>query len=180
MHEFQTIANVETYHQDTSSPSLNPLDYCLPSGALSRNSIAFGWAPDDKINSPMSILNERVGGPRASTYGVYAQATPAHEFDDSQLTEQVRFQDILSSQAVLVAAIMPLVPLELFSSALCDQIATGLAKFRTNRFLPIRSRGLERAVMERSRVEHRQAWIATSMESLQIKECSCGCGLRTK
>lgn len=99
MYEFQTIANVETYHQDTSSPSLNPLDYCLPSGALSRNSIAFGWAPDDKINSPMSILNERVGGPRASTYGVYAQATPAHEFDDSQLTEQVRFQDILSSQA---------------------------------------------------------------------------------
>jgi hypothetical protein len=56
MYEFQTIANVETYHQDTSSPSLNPLDYCLPSGALSRNSIAFDWAPDDKINSPMSFL----------------------------------------------------------------------------------------------------------------------------
>jgi hypothetical protein len=148
--------------------------------ALSPVTVLHWLGPRRQNKFTHELLNERVGGPRASTYGVYAQATPAHEFDDSQLTEQVRFQDILSSQAVLVAAIMPLVPLELFSSALCDQIATGLAKFRTNRFLPIRSRGLERAVMERSRVEHRQAWIATSMESLQIKECSCGCGLRTK
>jgi hypothetical protein len=129
MYELHSTFSIITSGRVTGRPFLDTNDFGLPSGGLSINGIAFGWVPDDKLEAPMTILNEKIGGQPASTYVVYAQVTSTEKFDDSQITHQTRFHDILSSQAVLVASIMPYIPFGQFTPTLCDQIAASMRKF---------------------------------------------------
>jgi Glycosyl hydrolase family 26 len=77
----------------------------------------------------MSILNQKLGGPPASLYGAYSQVFSPTRYEDSQITRLPRFQDIVNSEAVLVAAIMPRIGFDQFSIELCAQIATTMRTF---------------------------------------------------
>ncbi|KUJ23677.1 glycoside hydrolase [Mollisia scopiformis] len=127
MFELKTMTSFNVHHLTEHKPLLDPRDFGLPREGLSVNGIAFGWVPDDKIGSSMSLVNERVGAP-GSTMGIYSQVTSADEFDDYQFTEPSRLRDIISSKAVLIATIMPLIPFETFTPALCAQIASSMRK----------------------------------------------------
>jgi len=111
---------------NSTSSSSSSNDLGIPSGCLTKNSIAIGWLPDEDNGGTMPPITSALGA-KTCFYGLYSQITST-TYDASQLTS--RISDIKNSGGVLQAAVMPTkVKFNQVNSDLAGQVCKAMKTF---------------------------------------------------